>query len=77
MLVKVLGQHVTHPDFGAQITELQNHVISREADKFFYVCMIRKFEPDHEIFKPNYMPPSKPRKVKDSQFISESALEMY
>ena len=39
--------------------------------------MIRKFEPSHEILKPNYMPPRKPLKEKDSPLMSEEALMLY
>ena len=70
MLVKVLGEHVNHPDFGSQITNLRTHIIEREADKQFYVCMIRKFNPAHDILRSDYCPATRPAKVKSSQFLN-------
>ena len=77
MLIDVLSEHIDHPEFGKQITELREHVIAREADKNFYACMIRKFNPAHEILSANYIAPTRPRKEKDSQFMCEESLQMY
>ena len=35
--------------------------------------MIRHFAKDHEILKANYCPPSRPKKEKGSQFVSDQA----
>ena len=33
----------------------------KKADKLFYVQMIRHFSKDHDIFRANYCPPSRPK----------------
>ena len=77
MLEELLLEHMNHPDVGAQIKELRKHVLDHEADKPFYVNMIRHLAKDHPILKPNYCPPSRPKKEKVSQFLNDKALECY
>ena len=46
----------------------------QDADKQFYVVLIRHFHKDHPILQPNYCPPAKPKKEKQSQFTSHSSI---
>ena len=52
-------------------------MISRDADKQFYLVLIRHFHKESPLLQPNYVPPKTPKKEQDSQFLSEAALNCY
>ena len=61
ILDDLLAQKSDHPEVGPYIVELRKHVSEREADKQFYLSLIRHFAKDHEIFRPEYCPPIRPK----------------
>ena len=62
ILDKLLLQHSSHEEFGPKVNELRKHLLLREADKNFYLVMIRHFDKDNFIFAPGYCPPARPKK---------------
>ena len=62
ILDKLLDQHSNHAEFGPKVKELRKHLFLREADKNFYLVLIRHFDKDNSIFAPGYCPPTRPKK---------------
>ena len=77
ILDKLLLQHLDHVEFGSRVNELRKHLLLREADKTFYLVLIRHFDKDNFIFQPGYCPPARPKKESQSQFLSQKSLELY
>ena len=49
ILDKMLEMNEKHEDVGPQVAELRKHLMQREADKSFYLMMIRHFDEVNDI----------------------------
>ena len=56
MLHKILEYNKHHEHHGRQIVNLMEHLAVREADKDWYLGMIRHFDGENDIFLSTYFP---------------------
>ena len=62
--MSILKKHVDHHQHGEAVRHLGHYLVEKEADKNFYVVLIRFFDAENELFHPNYEPPKKQRMSK-------------
>ena len=75
ILVKILKKHVEHEQHGEAIRRLGELIVDKDADRNFYAVLIRFFDPDNEIFWPNYTPPKQAKEDKETE--KENILSLY
>ena len=78
ILVSILKKHVDHHQHGEAVRQLGHYLVEKEADKNFYVVLIRFFDAENELFHPNYEPPKKQRmSKKDTAEEAQKYIELY
>ena len=61
ILLSILKKHVDHHQHGEAVRQLGHYLVEKEADKNFYLVLIRFFDAENELFHPSYEPPKKQR----------------
>ena len=54
ILVQILKAHVDHHQHGDAVRRLGYYLVEKEADKYFYVVLIRFFDGQNPLFDANY-----------------------
>ena len=78
ILVQILKAHVDHHQHGDAVRRLGHYLVEKEADKNFYVVLIRFFDAGNVLFHQSYQPPKK-QKVhkKETAEETEKVMELY
>ena len=67
-----------HHQHGEAIRQLGHYLVEKQADKNFYVVLIRFFDSENELFHPSYEPPKKQRmQKKETAADTQKVMELY
>ena len=78
ILIDILKRKLEHEQHDEPIRRLGEHIYHKEADKNFYLVLIRFFDEQNDLFHPNYTLPKKAQMSKKRPDIeNEQVFELY
>ena len=78
MLVAVVHSHINDGhELKVKLKVLLPFLEQKDADKSWYLVMLRHFHKESDIFAANYVPPQKPSKAKAEERVNADVVSLY